>query len=434
MSLLNNFINKRFDTLHSFLVSLSSEFGNFVKLMGANCGILVYENKEKSFEQIADFGYDENFLYSFLLDKDAFSKIKMNRSILVYENVLLYKQNSKLCVILGIFFKEHMKGFLLLEFSSAIDVFRKIFLNLFVQKIENVLTKYDVDINFKFYKQKKSIISILLQSYSFLNKKITQITKNKFCFISGERGVGKKSLVKYICDNFYNGKNFITVKFLPMSLNKFKSILEHWKDITSNGVIVFDTNSDLPIQIQDFLYEYCLDSNSFSAIFILDDINHQKKLSNHFKSLFSQSHIVIPSLNSFDNDLFYEVVHIILENLKLKYQIFNCQFSENALIQLRKHQYRFNFTELIFILENILLQIDSSTIELQDVTDFLKYSKNFVDYEKDDLNLRKSVQFMERRKILMSKKLFNGNQIKMAESLGISRGSLQYKMKQYKIL
>ncbi|PKA18517.1 helix-turn-helix domain-containing protein, partial [Leptospira haakeii] len=47
----------------------------------------------------------------------------------------------------------------------------------------------------------------------------------------------------------------------------------------------------------------------------------------------------------------------------------------------------------------------------------------------EDLDLRKAVEAVERQKILLADKLFGGNQIRMAKALGISRGSLQYKLK-----
>jgi transcriptional regulator with PAS, ATPase and Fis domain len=52
----------------------------------------------------------------------------------------------------------------------------------------------------------------------------------------------------------------------------------------------------------------------------------------------------------------------------------------------------------------------------------------------EDLDLRRSVEVLEKQKVLHAMKLFSGNQMRMSKALGISRGSLQYKMKQMGLL
>jgi DNA-binding protein Fis len=50
-----------------------------------------------------------------------------------------------------------------------------------------------------------------------------------------------------------------------------------------------------------------------------------------------------------------------------------------------------------------------------------------------DLDLRKGVHELEREKIETANRIFEGNQVRMAKALGISRGSLQYRLKQMEL-
>jgi DNA-binding NtrC family response regulator len=54
--------------------------------------------------------------------------------------------------------------------------------------------------------------------------------------------------------------------------------------------------------------------------------------------------------------------------------------------------------------------------------------------DSDDLDLPKCVEALERQKILLAEKIFAGNQLRMAKALKISRGALQYKMKNLGLL
>ena len=435
MSLIDGFINKNFSSLKDFFSSLSIEFENFINIVGSNCGILVYENDEGLFEQIADSGYETDFFYSFLSDKKILGNINKSRAMVIYDNVSFYNKDSNYCVIACIFLNDKIKGFLLIEFSTLPDAFHKIFINLFVQKIENVLSNFDQKKSLIRNEYKSLILSNILNNYPFLVSKIEELSKKKFFLISGHRGTGKKTLIKYICSKYFSSVKSIIVNSLPSNQVKLRSIFEHWKNITNNGVIVFNSGLEVSNEAQEFIFEQSLNHGYFSGIFILDTIDKSENfISPHFKSLFSDSHIIMPSLNSFNSELFNQVILVILDFLKDKYQVFDCKLSEDSLKILREHQYNYNITELIFILESVILQADTNIIEVEDIKDFIKYSIDFVDYEVDNLDLRKSVHSMERKKILLSKKLFNGNQIRMSEALGISRGSLQYKMKQYKIL
>jgi transcriptional regulator with PAS, ATPase and Fis domain len=60
--------------------------------------------------------------------------------------------------------------------------------------------------------------------------------------------------------------------------------------------------------------------------------------------------------------------------------------------------------------------------------------KNLILIDDEDLDLRRSVEILEKHKVLHAMKLFSGNQMRMSKALGISRGSLQYKMKQMGLL
>ena len=91
------------------------------------------------------------------------------------------------------------------------------------------------------------------------------------------------------------------------------------------------------------------------------------------------------------------------------------------------HPWPGNWQELRSTLESAFLLCSGSTIRVE----HLMLGQRRGVGEGDDLNLRKQSRKLEESLLLQAYALHGGNQVQMARALGISRGSLQYKMEKY---
>lgn len=107
------------------------------------------------------------------------------------------------------------------------------------------------------------------------------------------------------------------------------------------------------------------------------------------------------------------------------------RLSEENLHKVLKMNFGKNLSGLRNLLEESILSSSGSEIGILDRKESRDRILTIPDSE--DLDLRRAVEAVERQKILLAQKLFSGNQIRMARALGISRGSLQYKLKQLEI-
>ncbi len=103
------------------------------------------------------------------------------------------------------------------------------------------------------------------------------------------------------------------------------------------------------------------------------------------------------------------------------------RLGDSARKALQSHEWRGNWRELKNSLESAFLMCDGAVLEAES----LRLGLWATPEDWDDLNLRRRQQEMERALILRAYGLHSGNQVQMARALGISRGSLQYKLEKY---
>ncbi|MCS7205072.1 MAG: hypothetical protein NZ853_05200 [Leptospiraceae bacterium] len=135
--------------------------------------------------------------------------------------------------------------------------------------------------------------------------------------------------------------------------------------------------------------------------------------------------VIIPPLRKVrPNELEMEV-RKYLNYLKKKYRK-KVDISEEVLDILKKHNWPGNLTEFYKTIETAFFLTMDEVI-----------TKNHVKlqlwelYEKTDLELRKHIEELEKKLILIAYRMTGGNYLQMARALGISRGSLQYKLHKY---
>ncbi len=103
------------------------------------------------------------------------------------------------------------------------------------------------------------------------------------------------------------------------------------------------------------------------------------------------------------------------------------ELESGALDAMLRHDWRGNWRELRNTLESAFLMSVSGRIRAED----LRLGLWTAPEDWDDLNLRKRSEEMEKGLLLRAYSLHGGNQVQMARALGISRGSLQYKLEKY---
>lgn len=137
--------------------------------------------------------------------------------------------------------------------------------------------------------------------------------------------------------------------------------------------------------------------------------------------LLQSKRIVLPPLRMVRDFLPAEVDRI-LDRLQLKYRR-EVEISDDAMEKIVSLQWPGNHEQLESTLEATFLLADSGVIRADQIRPELWF-----DGEIDELNLRQRSEQMETSLLLKAYALHGGNQVHMAKALGISRGSLQYRM------
>lgn len=137
--------------------------------------------------------------------------------------------------------------------------------------------------------------------------------------------------------------------------------------------------------------------------------------------------VVLPPVRA-RRDRIEEEVERLLQSFRLRYQR-DVHLHADALGAMLRHDWRGNWRELKNTLESAFLMSAGTVIQAAD----LRLGLWTVPEDWDDLNLRKRSAEVEKNLLLRAYSLHAGNQVQMARALGISRGSLQYKLEKYRL-
>lgn len=144
-----------------------------------------------------------------------------------------------------------------------------------------------------------------------------------------------------------------------------------------------------------------------------------------FRTLESHK-VVLPPLRINRSLIRQEATRLIAE-LRQKYRR-SIELSESGYTALENYDWPGNWHELRRGLEGAFLLCKTNEILPADLRLGSDSSA-----DGDDLNLRKRSRELEHQLLLQAYALHGGNQVQMAKALGISRGSLQYKLQKYRI-
>jgi len=195
--------------------------------------------------------------------------------------------------------------------------------------------------------------------------------------------------------------------------------------------IVIHEAADLCEQAQLRLLAHFTEGSTRQAwIFVTSrDLKKMSQAGKFIPGLFrilSPSTFVLPPVRTC-RDRIPEEVARLMNKLRARHGR-EIDISDRALASLSEMDWPGNWLQLKNSLESAFLLCAGSTIEPEDLK---KGSAGFE--EADDLNLRRRAMHLERELIQKAYALHGGNQVQMARALGISRGSLQYKLGKYGI-
>ncbi len=434
--------NLDIDQTPSFYKNIDLIFEDIVKILNGSCGILVLRDSIDSFIELTSYGYETDFYYPFLArGKGNFEAISSSSEPVIFssQEFDLHLSSSSLAFAIRIIYGEETLGFIFIEFSKDISVLQKVFLQMLAERIgiihaiksdlliprsPQIITNRDKSISFEVFDY------ILNESIGFANS----LKANRFINIQGGPGSGKKSLVKYIYKKLDLHGKLIYLNSLPEQIVKLEKSLQDWIALSGNGILVIENVSKLTMGQQRVFFEFIKEPVLEPRIIFLDDLTRHKEDYQPFWNLLSQHTIQLPNLLSLDREKIKILIDILFKNLRQINHRPDMTLSEDAYEFLSDFPYKENLRDLRNLLEQAVVSLKENIVK-KDFYLKLNNSKiKSLDFQnEEDLDLRKSVQALERQKILLANKIFSGNQIRMAKALGVSRGSLQYKMKQLEL-
>ncbi|MCW7473134.1 helix-turn-helix domain-containing protein [Leptospira levettii] len=395
-------------------------------------GVVVLKAEdEDSFYESASFGYGEDgFYYSFLNRGSAQWETLMTSREPVFfsgkEFPLFGKSTNAMSIRINA--KESI-GFLLVEFEGETSYSVLALLSLFAEKIgkewsgnkppTDRFTPKDSDVSYLYFRDKIPNLESAVQRFG----------SEKLVSIFGAPGSGKKSLAKWIHLNKFSGAPFLVVESVPDHFGKFEKALQEWGTESNFGSLVFTNPEHFSLGQQQILADWWAKSGFKGNLFLLGDSNASDEVLPEFVQMLRKNPVYLPSLNHLPKPTFSKIIHSIFQELCHDQNRSDLTLSQAGEEELLNRVYRENFVELR---SAILSGILTCRTKMVDVPDLLA-GRNRMDIEipdAEDLDLRRGIEALERQKILLAMRIFSGNQIRMAKALGISRGSLQYKMKQ----
>nr|WP_243836509.1 helix-turn-helix domain-containing protein [Leptospira meyeri] len=418
------------DWMESVLPNL---WGGLCTELGFFAGVVVLKaENEDSFFESSSFGYGEDgFYYSFLNRNSLHWDELMNSQEPVFfsgtEFELFGKKTNAMAV--SIHFGEMKIGFLLVELEESSVVPAGIFMALFAEKIGMEWGRTKPQGKLSLANLGENSQALYRQEIPNLDLAISEFSKQKILTILGPSGSGKKSLAKWIHQSQLPGAPFLVVESLPEHFGKLEKALSVWGNESRNGSLVLVGVHTWNLGQQQILSDWWSKSGHSGSLFLLGPEEMGQELLPEFERFLRKNSLVLPSLRFLPKAKLQILVQSIFEELSNSQNRSGLQLGVMSLQELVSRSYSENFTDLRNAILTGILTCRSNQVELSD----LEPGRSKMDLEipdAEDLDLRRGTEALERQKILLAMRIFSGNQIRMAKALGISRGSLQYKMKQ----
>lgn len=405
-------------------------------VLGAICGVVVWEEEDGSgYVERARFGYGEDgFFYEFMArGQGHIEKLNTRKDVLVFstQDYELFSEKSKQAVVSGVYEGESFKGFILLEMETSVEysqIVASLFSHLFERKIPEISSPSDSLVGGI---RGFQAIQVLWEELPELSDRLQKLETVNPILVLGPSGSGKKSLARFLHKKWQIGKNFILINSIPEHLGKLEKSLLSWEDLAGkSGVLAFDKISDLSIGQQRIFYEWLEETNFAGKIFFIDPGGKRKEPYPPFWNHLEANSVSLPGLDSLSGALLEKVIYALFQDTVVQLNREGLSLAPEAVEELKRMEFSGNMEELRSILGNVIWKTRTDRVGLEEiVSDRNQGTVNLDLPMADDLDLPKSIEAVERQKILLAQKIFSGNQLRMAKALKISRGSLQYKMR-----
>ncbi|MEI1279401.1 helix-turn-helix domain-containing protein [Leptospira venezuelensis] len=419
-------------------ILLPLAFPECLRLIDGLAGLatLISESDPSSLEEVGSWGYGEDgFFYPFLTRgsqirtrlEGSKSPFFLHRS----EEVELFRDDSRGCLLSPVLLDGKMFGFFLIELPDEAEERQILILHLLCQKVARLLKKESEPS--LIYKLSEDVSPDPLGELIFRlgNGKNSQLEKFKdsgnIC-ISGPASSGKKTLAKWIQKREFPGRPILTVSILPEQASKLEKALIDWEKMAESGTLILENSENYSMAQQRILFEYSQRKSGKSRLIFLEN-SGKKSIEEflYFRSLLAENKLELPAWKDWTKLDKIAAIRPIFQEVCVLHGRPDLALSEEAIESLVGGNSCQNLEDLRNAIEEAVLNSGSGEIRNSDLKK--EVSKGISLPDPEDLDLRKAVEAVERQKILLADKLFGGNQIRMAKALGISRGSLQYKLK-----
>ncbi|RHX89467.1 helix-turn-helix domain-containing protein [Leptospira stimsonii] len=422
----------------------SKAFEDWIRLSNALCGVLTFSfDQGKTLEEVSAVGYDEDgFFYSFL------SRATGNLETLNRENFPLwfsakdhdlFDSRATGCLVIGIRGESFLDGFFLAEFLEKPSDAILALWGLVAKKISesplpdlSVLKASSSSSILRPEFPRKENVGEFLAEICEVAIVPDWLKRSSWVRILGSSGAGKKTLGKWIHRTLSPEKGILVLGFLPEQISKLEKSFEEWSRMTNSGTILIEGAQKFTSVQQKFFFKILSgESSPFRLIFTETSGPDPNEIFRPFREFLLQRTISVPEFADLNSSQKESLVRFLLEELKESLGREDLRLSEDNLAKILRMDFRNNLSGLRNLLEESILSSSGSEIGIQEKKE--RKDRILTIPDSEDLDLRRAVEAVERQKILLAHKLFGGNQIRMAKALGISRGSLQYKLKQLEI-
>ena len=268
--------------------------------------------------------------------------------------------------------------------------------------------------------------------------------------VVAEPGSGKEELVQAFLKAKYSARNMeAAIFFHPGRLAQAVQLRELFGDAAgarlggagasvpiierSEPVIVIQEAGDLDNLAQLRLFAHFNTGATPQKLWIFEtsrDLRQMARAERFLDGLCEmlwQNAVTLPPLRNCREYLASEIERLMFV-FRAKYRR-DARLDQEAIVALERYNWPGNWRELCNTLESAFLMVTSGVIQSSD----LHLGRWATPEDWDDLNLRKHSKLLEKALLLRAYALHAGNQVHMARALGISRGSLQYKLEKHKL-
>jgi len=399
--------------------------------------VVLKEEQDDSFYESASFGYGEDgFYYSFMArGSEVWNRVMdSNSPIELTSGTYDFFHENCSVLLLRIGDRTNPFGFLLVEFEGSDSQFLQTILFLFGEKItkEFSLSKDALKTPARGIDESQTqsnSLNFFREQVPNLKNGVQKFRKERVLSILGPKGSGKKTVAKWIHSEVAETYPILIIESFPENFGKLEKSLQAWGNEIGSGSLVFPKIRDLNLGQKQILWSWFSGSEFKGRVVFTDENGTAKESLPDFERLLQKNPIYLPGLNLLSREVLSKQIELLFSELKESQNRRSLSLSVEAKEFLLENQYQEHFSELKNAILSAILVCRGTEIQKGE----LGFGNSKMDLEVpelEDLDLRRGIQALERQKILLAMRIFSNNQIRMAKALGISRGSLQYKMKQ----